>query len=411
MQSRQGGAFEGDGGDASIDEKFMIEALDLAAKGRWIAHPNPAVGAVVVRDGRIIGRGYHRGPGTPHAEVEAIAEAGSQTRGADLYVTLEPCTHEGRTPPCVDAVCDAGFRRVIVAALDPDEKVSGKGVAFLESRGLDVVTGVLEDRAYALDPAYFHHRRSGLPYVRYKVAATLDGFTAAKDGSSKWITSEEARLDAQILRAQSDAVMVGIGTVLADDPLLTCRLEGYDGPQPLRVVFDSRGRLSGRERLFLDGGPVIVVTTSDGAKSLEETMSAAGLDPVVFSASERPGWDIAEVPAVCLLVSDRGSKKQKEGADYGVGVLSALEFLGSIQVVEVLLEGGSTLAGSFFEENMIDEIVVYVGSKVLGGRGFPILGGRGAKSIEEARAFKIEEVASLGGDVKIRAVLSDPGRS
>lgn len=391
---------EGDSG-GTVDEEYMRAALDLAAKGRWTAHPNPAVGAVVVRDGAIVGRGYHERPGSPHAELQAIADAAGSARGADLYVTLEPCLHHGKTPPCVEAIVESGIRRVFVGALDPDDKVSGGGVEFLGKRGVEVVTGVLEQEAVSADPAYFHHRRTGRPFVRYKVAATLDGFVAAADGSSKWITSDEARLDAHLLRAQADAVVVGVGTVVADDPLLTCRLDEYRGPQPLRVVFDSRGRLTGREKIFQQPGAVMVVTTAPGAERFSDALGSAGLESVRISDVERPPWDHGGIPRVVILTSGTGGGSGASSPR--IDVTPVLQFLGSMDTVEILLEGGPTLAGSFLEAGSVDEMVVYVGSKVVGGGGVPILVGNGVCSIQEARHWSIREATRIGQDVRIVA--------
>lgn len=378
----------------------MREAIRLARLGRWVAHPNPAVGAVVVKEGRIVGRGFHRGPGTPHAEREALAQAGEAARGADLYVTLEPCVHTGRTPPCTDAVVAAGVRQVFVGTLDPDEKVSGRGVELLRQRGVEVKVGVAREEAEAVDLEYFHHRSTGRPFVRYKVAATLDGFVAAADGTSRWITSEEARKDAHLYRARADAIAVGAGTVAADDPALTCRFEEFSGPQPARVVFDTVGRLTGAEKVFSNpgdevGGRVIVFTGPGGAKSLIGEVQQASKNVEAVSANDLGCWDVSSLPEVAVVETKLAGKH--------VDIGSALRFLGSIQVVEVLLEGGPTLAASFAGGGYIDEIVVYVGAKLLGGGGVPILEGERGRLIAEAEEWQILEVSNVSGDAKIVA--------
>ncbi len=359
---------------------------------------------MVVREGKVVGRGFHRGPGTAHAEVVALEEAGELAHGADLYVTLEPCVHTGRTPPCVEAIQKAGIRRVVVGAVDPDPKVAGRGLESLKAVGIEVTLGLPQAEAEEVDPAYFHHRRTGRPFVRYKVAASIDGFVAALDGSSRWITCEEARRDAHALRAVSDAVLVGVGTVMADDPQLTCRLEGYEGEQPVRVVFDSRGSLTGRERVFTGSGKVLVATTSEGASRLCEHAKDVGIRCERFYYERPIATDLSSLPSVSVLVAE-GSGPERVG-DVAVppvrrvDVLQALEFLGSCGVVEVLLEGGPTLAASFLEAGCIDEVVVYLGAKVLGG-GRPVFVARGANSIEEASRWEIREVGRVGEDVKL----------
>src|SRR5919109_2288757 len=225
------------------DASYMRRAIRLAQRGRGLASPNPPVGAFVVRDGSVVGQGFHRGPGTAHAEIEAIEAAGDACRGATLYLTLEPCTHQGRTPPCAPRVIDAGFARVVIGTTDPNPLVDGRGVAALTDAGIDVETGVLESDAERLIESFSKFIRTGRPFVTAKVAVSLDGRAAAADGSSQWITGPSSRRDAHHLRATSDAVIVGIGTVVRDDPHLTVRLRGYKGRQPLRVVLDSSGRI------------------------------------------------------------------------------------------------------------------------------------------------------------------------
>ncbi|MGH8875215.1 MAG: bifunctional diaminohydroxyphosphoribosylaminopyrimidine deaminase/5-amino-6-(5-phosphoribosylamino)uracil reductase RibD, partial [Acidimicrobiia bacterium] len=230
-----------------MDLELMRRAIDLARPNR--THPNPRVGAVVVApDGTVVGEGAHPGAGLPHAEALALAAAGDAAAGATLYVTLEPCGHHGRTPPCTETVVASGVRRVVVGVTDPDPRVAGAGLARLRATGLEVTVGVLEAEVEALDPAYFHHRRTGLPLVTLKAAITLDGQAAAQDGTSQWITGPEARADAHRLRAEADALMVGAGTLRVDDPLLTVRLDGYEGPQPVPVVVAGRRPLPASAR-------------------------------------------------------------------------------------------------------------------------------------------------------------------
>lgn len=285
-------------------EDLMGRAVVLAEGGRCTAHPNPMVGAVVVDvDGRIVGEGFHLRKGEPHAEEMALARAGEKARGGTLYVTLEPCTHAHRTPPCTEAVLASGIARVVVALQDADERVRGAGIARLRAAGVEVEEGVGADLAQAQIADYLHHRRTGLPYVVLKSAVSVDGLQAGADGTSKWITGEESRADVQRLRAEADAIMVGSGTVLADAPSLTCRLPGYDEPQPLRVVMDRRHRVAPDE-----------------------------------------GW-------IC----------------YDGTLKAALEDLGRRGVVRLLVEGGPTLAAALSSEGLVDEHIVYVAPLALSG--------------------------------------------
>ncbi|MER3396427.1 MAG: bifunctional diaminohydroxyphosphoribosylaminopyrimidine deaminase/5-amino-6-(5-phosphoribosylamino)uracil reductase RibD [Acidimicrobiia bacterium] len=390
-------------------EAFMKEAVRLATRGRWTAHPNPAVGAVVVKDGQIVGRGYHRGPGTPHAEAEALKEAGTEAYGADLYVTLEPCVHTGRTPPCTEAILASRVHRVFIGMIDPDKRVSGRGVELLRQKGLKVEVGFAQKEVEAIDPEYFHHKKTGRPFVRYKTAATLDGFVAAADGSSKWITSGKAREDAHFYRARADAIAVGSGTVVADDPELTCRLDGFEGPQPVRVIFDTSGRLSGNEKLFstaasFEGGAIAIFSGPAGAKSLSAKLRSAGHEVEVVSAGDLGCWHISNLPRVGVVTT------KLSGGVVDVG--STLRFLGSVQIVELLLEGGPRLAASFVAGGYIDEMVLYIGAKLLGGGGIPILEGEVGQSIDSAEMWQVCEVSRIESDAKIvaRPIGDDSGQ-
>ncbi|HEX2025436.1 MAG TPA: bifunctional diaminohydroxyphosphoribosylaminopyrimidine deaminase/5-amino-6-(5-phosphoribosylamino)uracil reductase RibD, partial [Actinomycetota bacterium] len=241
----------------------MRRALDLAARGTGRVSPNPLVGAVLVRDGRVVGEGWHEGPGRAHAEVVALDAAGDQARGATLYVTLEPCSHYGRTPPCAPRIAGAGVIRVVAAMRDPNPLVDGSGLRGLREAGVDVVEGVLAEEATRLNAAFLTHLRTGRPLVTLKMAASLDGKVAARDGSSRWITGEEARLEVHRMRAASDAILVGAGTAFRDDPSLTVRLPGEEPPRrPLRVVVDGRGIVPPTHAVIADGeAPTLVATT------------------------------------------------------------------------------------------------------------------------------------------------------
>lgn len=313
----------------------MAEALELAREGRGRVAPNPMVGAVLVKGNRVVGRGAHRNFGGPHAEVEAIADAGRAARGAVLYVTMEPCCHHGKTPACTDAVRRAGVRRVVVAMLDPNPVVHGKGVRCLRAAGISVEVGEMREAARRLNEAYVTFMEEHRPFVVLKVAVTLDGMMAAEDGESQWITGPKAREYAQELRREADAVLVGVNTVLKDNPRLTCRVAA--GKRLLRVVLDSRLRFPAQCRLFEDEGPVLVFTAHGGEKRIRELVRA-GIEVVRVraSAQDRLNWQ---------------------------DVLSELY---RRQVTSLLIEGGATVVSSALEAGVVDKACFLHAPKVLG---------------------------------------------
>ena len=356
------------------DARYMRRALDLAREGLGLARPNPMVGAVVVSDGKIVGEGWHEGPGTPHAEIMALERAGDGARASTLYVSLEPCAHRGRTGPCAPAVADAGVVRVVAAVQDPTPKVDGRGFAHLRERGIAVASGVLADEGNDLIRGFAHHFRTGRPFVTLKLAASLDGKIAARDGSSTWITSEESRRDAHVLRAGSGAVMVGAGTAVADRPRLTVRLDGYRGRQPLRVVMDSSGRTPPDGPLFDGSAPTLIVT------------------------SRRAGEDVRRAWA------DGGAEVLVGPGDRAVGLGHILDHLGSepYEIQDLLIEGGSSLAWSAVEEGVVDRLVLYLAPKLIGGESAPgIVGGKGFDTLAGALGLRIRSVDRLGPDVRI----------
>lgn len=339
------------------DLSVMAEAVALAGRGR--PHPNPRVGAVLVKNGQIVGRGFHQGPGHKHAEIEALEDFGGIPTGSTMYVTLEPCSHHGRTPPCTDALIAAGVATVVVGELDPDERVSGSGIARLEAAGIEVsVVGF--PNGSSPDPGYIHHRRTGRARVTLKAATTLDGQLAAADGTSQWITSEEARAHSHGLRAQADAILVGAGTVLADDPLLTVRLPGYDGPQPR---------------------PIIVV----GNRSLEGDYRIWDRDPLIVTSS---AWD------------GPGTAIEAPGDDGRVNLRSALGLIADHGYLDVLVEGGATVAGTLWRERLVDGGVFYLAGKVAGGLGMGLFDGTFA-TLTDARDVVIRNVQRVGPDIAV----------
>lgn len=352
----------------------MRRALRLAERGRGRTSPNPPVGALVVRDGAIVGRGWHKGPGSPHAEIEALDEAGDRAQGATLYVTLAPCTRYGRTPPCVTRVLSSGVACVVVGTADPNPSEGKGSVSTLLDAGIDVVTGVLEEEARALIAGFAMLVRTGRPAVTLKVATSLDGRVAASDGSSRWITGPAARRDVHRLRAFSDAVMIGIGTVLADDPALTCRLRGYDGPQPMRVVLDSTARTP-LDAKVMDGAASTIIAVS--AKATDEAERA---------------------------LVDRGAEVLRFASSAGrVDVASVLDALGRRGMTEILVEGGPTLAGELVERGLVDRFVFYIAPRMLGHLGLPAIAGLVVANIADALELTFTSVRRIGADMKIEA--------
>jgi diaminohydroxyphosphoribosylaminopyrimidine deaminase / 5-amino-6-(5-phosphoribosylamino)uracil reductase len=356
-------------------EAHMRRALQLAELGRGLASPNPIVGAVVVRDGRVVGEGWHEGPGTPHAEAAALFAAGDAARGATLYVTLEPCDHQGRTPPCTRAIVRAGVSAVVAAMTDPNPVVDGRGFARLRQEGIEVLAPILPERASRQNEAFAKHIRTGLPLITLKLAATLDGKVAARDGSSRWITGEAARARVNRMRAAADAIMVGAGTALADDPALTVRDPDYRGRPVLRVLVDARGVVPGTGRLFSQEAPTLVATTEAAPVDRRDAWAAAGADVAVFDA---------------------------EGGR--VPLRSLFGHLGKRDVQSVLLEGGPTLAWSAVREGMVDRMALFMAPKLLGGERSPgVLGGEGFAPVGEALPVRITEIMRIGDDLMVEA--------
>ena len=339
---------------------LMHRALELAAGHR--THPNPRVGAIVVApDGEVVGEGAHPGVGSLHAEAIALAEAGERARGATMVVTLEPCDHHARTPPCTDAIIEAGITRVVAGALDPDRHVAGRGIRHLRQAGIEIISDVLpDDEVEAVDPAYFHHRRTDMPLVTVKAAATLDGQTAAADGTSQWITSEEARRDSHLLRAAADAVMIGAGTLRIDDPRLNVRLEEYEGPQPR---------------------PIVVM----GDQELPQSARIWERDPVVLA----PGP--VDVPGTVLEVPN-----EEGGVDLRLGLIR----IGELGYLDVLVEGGARLAANLLKADLVNRGVLYLGGKLAGGVGMGLF--RSVfETLADAKTVEIVDLRLVGPDVRV----------
>lgn len=360
------------------DAKWMRLALALAEAALGQTSPNPVVGAVVVKDGEAVGMGAHLRAGEPHAEVHALRMAGEKAAGAVLYVTLEPCNHYGKTPPCTEQIIAAGIRKVVAACVDPNPLVQGSGIARLREAGIEVVTGVCEEEARHLNRYFFKWSATGRPYVTVKTAATLDGKLAASTGDSRWVTGEESRRRVHRLRRQHDAIMVGINTVLHDDPQLTIRWGEERGRPPLRVVVDSRLRLPLDCRLARDGeAPTLVYTT--GAAPLEkvETLRRLGVDVIVL-----------------------GGETGVVGAAGRVDLAEVMGDLGRRGVTSVLVEGGGTLNFSLLARRLVDEVVAFIAPKIVGGAAAPTaFDGGGFARMADAIALADIRVEQVGDDV------------
>jgi diaminohydroxyphosphoribosylaminopyrimidine deaminase/5-amino-6-(5-phosphoribosylamino)uracil reductase len=364
--------------DRAVAEFFMRIALEEAAKGLGRTSPNPVVGAVLVKGGRIIARGYHKKAGTAHAEVVALEAAGVRAKGADLYTTLEPCDHYGRTPPCSLAIREAGVRRVICASADPNPKVSGKGVARLRRAGVQVLTGVLTEEADKLNRPFFKAIRTGMPWVTLKAAATLDGKLATATGDSRWVTGEASRGWVHRLRDSVDVILVGANTVRKDDPKLTTRLPGGGGKDPLRVVVDSRLRLSPGYTVFTQksAARTVVATLEDPEGRKARRFLAQGVEV----------WHV----------------RQKAGR---VDLKALLKRLCKAGHNHVLVEGGAELYASFLREHLADALALFLAPKLIGTSGLSWAGDLGVKEMTQALKVKDLSFERFGDDVLLQALL------
>ncbi len=362
-------------GFGASDYAFMAHALQLAERGVYTTSPNPRVGCVLVKDGVIVGEGWHEFAGGPHAEVHALAQAGEAARGATAYVTLEPCSHHGRTPPCADGLIAAGVARVIAAMEDPNPLVAGKGLQRLADAGIVVDSGLLKVQAEQLNPGFVRRMREERPYVRCKLAMSLDGRTAMASGESKWITGVAAREDVQRLRARSCAIVTGIGTVLADDPSLNVRLDlpGGRERQPLRVVLDPHLSMSPTARMLGLPGKTLVVTACSERAPRE--------------ALERAGAEVVYLP---------------HGVD-AIDLTGLMKLLASRQVNEVLVETGATLSGALLRAGLLDELIVYMAPLLMGDQARGLFRMPGLESMEQRIELAIRDVRAVGQDWRITA--------
>jgi diaminohydroxyphosphoribosylaminopyrimidine deaminase/5-amino-6-(5-phosphoribosylamino)uracil reductase len=355
----------------AADHEFMEQALELAGRGLYTTTPNPRVGCVVVREGTVVGTGWHEKAGMPHAEVLALKAAGARSRGATLYVNLEPCSHHGRTPPCVDAIVEAGVKRVVAAIQDPNPKVAGAGFAKLRAAGVAVEQGLIEEEARELNIGFFARMTRGRPWMRMKIAASLDGRTALANGRSQWITGEAARADGHRWRARACAVLTGFGTVRDDDPQLNVR--GVDTPrQPLKIVVDSKFETSPSARLLKEGKTLVVGAANDEKRIA--ALKAAGAE-------------------VVIIPNDSGK----------VELFKLMEELARRELNEIHVEAGAKLNGSLLQAGVVDELLVYLAPRVIGDSGRGMFALPELTELSQASALKIREVERIGADLRILA--------
>ncbi|ESQ17097.1 MAG: hypothetical protein N838_04360 [Thiohalocapsa sp. PB-PSB1] len=364
--------------------RYMARALRIARSGLYTTDPNPRVGCVLVRDNLVVGEGFHRRAGEPHAERNAIDLAGDAARGATAFVTLEPCCHHGRTPPCTDALLEAGIARVVVAMEDPNPIVSGRGLRRLRAAGVEVRTGLMEQMARALNPGFEKRMRGGMPYVRCKLAASLDGRTSMASGESVWITSADARRDVHRLRARSSAVVTGIGTVLADNPSMNVRLSSNEFPalwpnerprQPLRVVVDTHLRMPVEARMLQLPGATLIATCEDSPRAIARA-NAAGAEVQVFPAAPSGGVDLHVL----------------------------LCYLAEREINEVLIEAGPTLAGAALQAGLVDELLIYQAPHLMGDSARGLFHLPGLDTMQQRIPLKFTDVRQIGIDLRLTLI-------
>lgn len=361
-----------------IDDRiWMRRAISLAGKARGRTSPNPMVGAVIVKDNKVIGEGYHKKAGEDHAEVVAIKRAGNNTKDSTLYVNLEPCTHYGRTPPCVLAIIEAGIKRVVIGVEDPNPLVKGEGIKRLREAGIEVKVGVLEEESKKINEAFFKFITKKEPFVILKVASTLDGKIATSDGESKWITGQKARKFVHHLRDQVDAVLVGIGTIIKDNPFLTARIKG--GKDPLKVILDSKLRIPEDSNVLkINPEKTIIATTEFAPKDKIDKIKERG------------------AKILCI--------KSKDGR---VDLRELLSELGRMEIVRLLVEGGSKINGAFFDEGLIDKIILFISPKIIGNeQPYGIFNGKGVRTLQEAKIIKDIKFKRMGEDIYIEGYFS-----
>jgi len=355
------------------DAQHMARAIHLAEQGLNTTHPNPRVGCVLVKEGRVVGEGWHERAGRPHAEVFALRAAGEAAKGSTAYVSLEPCSHHGRTPPCASSLIEAGVSRVIAAMVDPNPLVAGQGLRLLQEAGIETAAGLLEKEAEALNLGFCKRMRTGRPWVFSKLAMSLDGRTAMASGESRWITGPEARQDVHRLRARSSAILTGIETVLADDPAMTVRLPESIERQPARIVLDSRFRLPPSAKILAQPGRTLVLGLGTEAQAAERLKSM--------------GAEIHCLPA---------------GPNDRVDLHAAIDLLGQLEFNEIMVETGAILNGAFLEEGLVDEWIVYLAPCILGDRGRGLFHLPALERMADRYELRITDTRQVGQDLRLR---------
>lgn len=360
------------------DQDYMKFAIDMAANTKGQTNPNPVVGAIVVKDNQIVGMGAHLRAGEAHAEVHAITMAGEKAKNATVYVTLEPCSHFGRTPPCADLLIKSGVNRVVIGSTDPNPKVAGKGIEKLRYAGIEVLIGVLKEEANALNEVFFHYISTGLPYVTLKSATSLDGKIATVTGESKWITSESARLDVHKYRHQHDGILVGVNTILKDDPQLTTRLP-LGGKNPIRIILDTSLRTPLHAKIITDQcAETWIIVGKNAPEDKIEVLKSNKVKIIMLQS------DTLDIPVVLKVLAENG-------------------------ITSLFVEGGSQINWSFIKAKTINQVITYIAPKIIGGRGAPTsIGGQGFEKMNEVLQLEIKSVEKIGDDLKIISTLKNP---
>jgi len=364
------------------DESYLKQALKLAAKAKGRTSPNPMVGALVVKNDKIVGKGFHPAAGKPHAEIYALREAGNQARKATMYVTLEPCNHQGRTPPCTEAIIAAGISRLVIGMEDPNPKVAGKGIARLREAGIDAVSGILEDECHRLNEAYIKYITTNTPFVTLKIAASMDGRIATHAGHSHWITNDKSRRYVHQLRDETDAILIGIGTLLQDNPKLTTRLPQKKGHNPYRIIVDSRLRTPLHANIFgADAKEKLILATS--CKNKEN-----------LKLYQDRAYHILQIPT-------------NEVGQLDLNIL--MKKLAQLEIMSVLIEGGSEISGSSVDAGIVDKFCFFYAPLLIGGRGaVGMVGGQGINFIPEAQRVKNLKIKHFGTDICVEGYLQSP---
>jgi diaminohydroxyphosphoribosylaminopyrimidine deaminase / 5-amino-6-(5-phosphoribosylamino)uracil reductase len=361
----------------SEHDRYMRRAIELARRGKGMTSPNPAVGAVIVQNGGVAGEGWHEYAGGAHAEVNAIKAAGRAAYGSAMYVTLEPCNTYGKTPPCTQALVEAGVNKVVIGALDPNPSVSGRGVTALRAAGVEVEDGPFKEEITIMNEGYNKHVTSGLPFVTMKTAMSLDGKIATRTGSSRWITSEPARELVHAMRGESDAVMTGIGTVISDNPRLDVRLDNFKGTQPIRIIIDGQGKIPEDALVVSSAKDTLTIVATTDVISLDKSQSLSDAGVEVFM-----------VPRVNGRIDLR----------------KLLRELGTRGLCSIMLEAGAALATAFISEGLVDKYVIFIAPKLIGGDTAPsLMGGPGIDDINQAIKLKFAEYKQVGEDLYVEA--------